>query len=113
MGIEDYVLARLACLIRANDAACAALPNIWKSLSEAERDRLTSHFLADGIVEPAILFSFLPAYLTNSMTNLAHFGLQRALSLLVELLDIIENNGCVPTGSTGTIRVSLQSPATY
>merc|ERR1712061_767453 len=74
----DIVLVRLACLMRATSKDCKMLPTVWASLSEYEKEHLAQHFLADGIIERTVLFSFLPTYLPNAKQN-AQFGLLRAL----------------------------------
>jgi len=110
--IEDFVLARLACLIRATRNDSTLLVMTWASLADFERAQLTRHFLADGIIESAILFSFLPTYLTNAKNSL-HFGLSRALTLLVDILEQLDASGQVPKEGIHTTCVNLQSLASF
>jgi len=67
--LEDYVLARLACLIRATSEDCSTLRMAWNALSRGDKEQLTEHFVADGIGENSYLMSFLPDYLLNARTN--------------------------------------------
>ena len=45
---EDFVIARLACLIRASPADKELLQTAWSDLSVGDRRILMKHFLADG-----------------------------------------------------------------
>ena len=57
-------LARLACLCRVQTKAEAmSLQRVWGSLDKPHRSVLEDFFLADGISETAIIFSYLPLVL--------------------------------------------------
>jgi len=109
--LEDYVVVRIACLIRAEHQDCSMLSTIWKSLADSDREHLTRHFLADGIQDETVRFSFLPDFLTNAKNN-PHFGLLKALSLLVELLNNLDSSGFRQICSDN-IHVNLQKVAAF
>eukprot|EP00930_Biecheleria_cincta_P096383 TRINITY_DN88242_c0_g1_i1.p1 TRINITY_DN88242_c0_g1~~TRINITY_DN88242_c0_g1_i1.p1 ORF type:complete len:1180 (+),score=165.50 TRINITY_DN88242_c0_g1_i1:50-3541(+) len=81
-------LARLACLCRiATQADGQALQEVWSGLDLPVRHVLIDFFLADGISETAIVFSYLPLVLTNAKRNKA-VGLSAMLIQLAELIEM-------------------------
>uniref|UniRef100_A0A7S2JXJ8 Ion transport domain-containing protein n=1 Tax=Zooxanthella nutricula TaxID=1333877 RepID=A0A7S2JXJ8_9DINO len=108
----DCAVARLACLVRANATDVSALKAVWMSLAPGDRAALTDHFLADGLVEPAYVLTFLPMYLANGRANAA-VGLRRALEVLVELLEFLRIGGFADDQREHTITVDLQDLAVF
>uniref|UniRef100_A0A7S2JZ27 Uncharacterized protein n=1 Tax=Zooxanthella nutricula TaxID=1333877 RepID=A0A7S2JZ27_9DINO len=108
----DCAVARLACLLRANAADVSALKAVWMSLAPGDRTALTDHFLADGIVEPAYVLTFLPMYLANGQANPA-VGLRRGLEVLVELIESLRSGGFADNMQKPTVTVDLQDLAVF
>jgi len=83
---EDLAIVRLACLSRVHDRqAFICVQHAWMELDSKERATLVDHFLADGIQHLAIIFTFLPDCIQNSMVN-PSVGLTRLLKVLVAML---------------------------
>jgi len=83
---EDFVLVRLACLSRVQDAhGYKELRRAWDSLGAREQSFLVQHFLSDGLEERALVLEFLPACVANAKTN-SLVGLTILLEVLVDLL---------------------------
>mmetsp|Transcript_44220 Transcript_44220/g.102143 ORF Transcript_44220/g.102143 Transcript_44220/m.102143 type:complete len:1155 (-) Transcript_44220:77-3541(-) len=85
---EDLAIARLVCLLRATKSDLVPLRETWLALQMTERAMLTSHLLADGIGEVAIMFIYLPLFFANARRNPC-VGIYRALLLLVDLLELV------------------------
>eukprot|EP00931_Biecheleriopsis_adriatica_P098367 TRINITY_DN7230_c0_g1_i4.p1 TRINITY_DN7230_c0_g1~~TRINITY_DN7230_c0_g1_i4.p1 ORF type:complete len:1171 (-),score=189.12 TRINITY_DN7230_c0_g1_i4:173-3412(-) len=111
---EELAAARLSCLIRASAADRSALQETWTGLPGADRRILTDFFLADGLQERAYMLTFLPLYFANSKSNKS-VGLRLALTVLVDLLDMMKAAGCdkVIEGTGATIRVDISDVAAY
>jgi len=109
---EHLAIARLACLLRASKADVADLLKHWNALSRDDRLILVSHFLADGIHEKAFLFAFLPLYFANCKKNVS-IGLHRALSVLIDLLELLRAHGCSEGDDSRTVNVSLSDLAAF
>ncbi|CAE8678125.1 unnamed protein product [Polarella glacialis] len=88
---EHLAIARLACLIRSTAADKTMLQEAWSKLmlSRSEQSILVEHLLADGIQDKAFLFAFLPLYFDNAKNNQV-IGLHRALTVLVDLIEMIQ-----------------------
>ncbi|CAE7563736.1 Cnga4, partial [Symbiodinium pilosum] len=83
---EDFVLVRLACLSRVQDASgYKELRRAWDSLGAREQSFLVEHFLSDGLEERALVLEFLPACVANAKSN-SLVGLTILLEVLVDLL---------------------------
>ncbi|CAE7841271.1 unnamed protein product [Symbiodinium necroappetens] len=83
---RDFVLVRLACLSRVQDAhGYKELRRAWDSLGAREQSFLVQHFLSDGLEERALVLEFLPACVANAKTN-SLVGLTILLEVLVDLL---------------------------
>merc|ERR1711920_918119 len=63
---EEIAIGRMACLNRSSISDRVTIQDAWGMLSHSDRLTLTNHFLADGIIETAFLFTFLPLYFANS-----------------------------------------------
>eukprot|EP00404_Azadinium_spinosum_P040764 CAMPEP_0180694760 /NCGR_PEP_ID=MMETSP1038_2-20121128/2088_1 /TAXON_ID=632150 /ORGANISM="Azadinium spinosum, Strain 3D9" /LENGTH=489 /DNA_ID=CAMNT_0022726135 /DNA_START=184 /DNA_END=1649 /DNA_ORIENTATION=- len=109
---DDLAIARLACLIRATPGDKQLMDNAWSSLTHGERMTLTGHFLADGIKETAFVFNFLPLYFAHSKANPA-VGLQRALAVLVDYLELLRSDGYAEQIGSTAIVVDLQDLSTF
>jgi len=82
----DLAVVRLACLCRAQSAKdLHQLQESWQKLSSQEQGSLLQHFLADGVVNQAIVFEFLPLCLERAKNN-AFVTIPSLLQILVELL---------------------------
>jgi len=93
-SVEDLALARLVCLSRAQSAEdLTHVTRSWRELEVADRKTLTEHFVADGIRQRALLFSFLPLCIVNSMANQVA-GLKNTLVLVAELIQKLDARGC-------------------
>lgn len=91
-SIEDLLVARLACLARAEtDMDCKSIREAWVGLNKMDRSILAEHLFADGISEHAIMFVYLPTYLTNSSKNPV-VGLGRGLTVLIDLIELMRAN---------------------
>ncbi|CAK9075394.1 unnamed protein product [Durusdinium trenchii] len=82
----DLAVVRLACLCRAQKPKdLQVLQESWQQLTSAEQRSLLQHFLADGVVNQAIVFEFLPLCLERAKSN-AFVTIPVLLQVLVELL---------------------------
>lgn len=85
----DLAVVRLACLCRAQTAKdLHQLQESWYHLSAGEQSSLLRHFLADGVVNEAIVFEFLPLCLERAKNN-AFVTIPSLLQILVELLTAV------------------------
>jgi len=109
---EHLALARLACLTRASSKDFVGIKSSWDSLAIGDRNSLTSFFLADGIIETAYVFTFLPLYLSNCRSN-PSVGLARALTALLDLLDVLRADGYAEQAERSTIMVDIQDVAQF
>ncbi|CAK9028480.1 Potassium/sodium hyperpolarization-activated cyclic nucleotide-gated channel 3 [Durusdinium trenchii] len=106
----DLAVVRLACLCRAQKPKdLQVLQESWQQLTSAEQRSLLQHFLADGVVNQAIVFEFLPLCLERAKSN-AFVTIPVLLQVLVELLAAVRAvapkavASVVPRSSLNTIR---------
>lgn len=110
---DAFALARLMVLNRLHDAtSVGAVRDAWESLDSEDREVLTEHFLADSIVERAVLFLFLPLFLANAMKNKA-VGLSTALQLLADLVEKLRLNSIVLEMDAMMVAVDLSGLASF
>jgi len=65
---EELTFARLVCLTRTNNSAgLSALRKAWETLTVRQRKAMVECFMADGITSQAIVFIFLPLFLTDAI----------------------------------------------
>lgn len=101
----DLAVVRLACLCRAQTAKdLHQLQESWYHLSAGEQSSLLRHFLADGVVNEAIVFEFLPLCLERAKNN-AFVTIPSLLQILVELLTAV----CAVAQKAGA-KVSKDTP---
>eukprot|EP00443_Scrippsiella_acuminata_P069811 CAMPEP_0115373794 /NCGR_PEP_ID=MMETSP0271-20121206/1619_1 /TAXON_ID=71861 /ORGANISM="Scrippsiella trochoidea, Strain CCMP3099" /LENGTH=720 /DNA_ID=CAMNT_0002796815 /DNA_START=51 /DNA_END=2210 /DNA_ORIENTATION=- len=110
--LEQIALCRLACLCRTSSSETKFLQGAWDGLSKGIRRTLMDNLLADGIQERAFVFAFLPLYFANAKANIA-VGLQRALLVLVDLLEVLRFEGCAEEAGSYNIVVDLQEVAAF
>jgi len=109
---EQLAMARFASLVRATPADREMIQSIWCSLGHYERIALTNHFLADGICEFAVLFTFLPLYLEKSKQNNC-VTMRRALIVLIELLETLKAEDYGQQTGENIIYVDLSDLAAF
>eukprot|EP00929_Paragymnodinium_shiwhaense_P072030 TRINITY_DN36570_c0_g5_i1.p1 TRINITY_DN36570_c0_g5~~TRINITY_DN36570_c0_g5_i1.p1 ORF type:complete len:1376 (+),score=284.18 TRINITY_DN36570_c0_g5_i1:53-4180(+) len=111
-NFEELVIARICCLTRSKTAEVPGLLQCWRSLTFVQRSILTAHFLADGIEEVAYLFSYLPLLLVNAKRNPC-VRLRRCLLLLVDLIELLREDGVGTTMQITSIVIDVQDVANF
>ncbi|CAJ1352847.1 unnamed protein product [Effrenium voratum] len=88
-SLEDLALCRLACLCRVRSSQeFQQLEESWFQLDDWQQEVLTSHFLASGINNTAIVFEFLPLCLERAKGN-PQVGVPCLLEILVGLVEAV------------------------
>lgn len=111
--VEDLAFVRLLCLSRAIDPQqIQSVRRDWNALTFRERLIIIDHSVQDGIVQPAILFLFLPLLYANAQMN-SFVGLQRALAIQAELLEFLRMQRLIDQSSGMTIRIDVSELAIF
>ncbi|CAJ1390363.1 unnamed protein product [Effrenium voratum] len=107
---SHLVLARLACLTRCVEPqGIVELQKAWLDLTGREREVLMDVFLLDGHAHKALMFAYLPLFLTNARAN-HDVGLLAGLKFLVEIYEKLLRHKCLML-SGPTVRVDMSSLA--
>eukprot|EP00931_Biecheleriopsis_adriatica_P057726 TRINITY_DN34267_c0_g1_i1.p1 TRINITY_DN34267_c0_g1~~TRINITY_DN34267_c0_g1_i1.p1 ORF type:complete len:1226 (+),score=202.09 TRINITY_DN34267_c0_g1_i1:54-3731(+) len=110
--LEDFVVARLACLSRVNAGEVPLLLEAWSKLPAAECKLLVDHFSADGITRRAVLFMYLPLYFEHAQKNRA-VGMYRALVTLIGILELLAQDGRLVESEELNINIDLSDLASF
>lgn len=109
---EHFVLARLACLCRGQQAALDEMRRAWVQLNKKEQLELKNLFLADGIDESNYVLKFLPAFLANALAN-PNVGMHAAMVVLVDLLEVMKTSAFANTNELQSVIVNVQDLASF
>eukprot|EP00929_Paragymnodinium_shiwhaense_P105413 TRINITY_DN70415_c0_g1_i1.p1 TRINITY_DN70415_c0_g1~~TRINITY_DN70415_c0_g1_i1.p1 ORF type:complete len:1419 (+),score=263.10 TRINITY_DN70415_c0_g1_i1:85-4341(+) len=111
-SVDGVVISRIACLTRASTKDTVELWDLWQDLTELQRRTFTTHLLSDGIEEVAFSFSFLPLFFANSKSN-ANLGIKRAIMVLIDLIDMLHEDGHDGGLREGSINVDINDLALF